>query len=476
VAETFVDREVELDELRRLTDSDSAEMALLYGRRRVGKTYLLSRAWDDPFYFLAADTTSQTNLRDLILELARWTGRKLEVDDYPTWRTAFRLLAEVSGERPGEIFVLDEFQYLLQGEEDVASQLTAVWDAELSSSPLLLVLCGSEVATMEALQGSDSPLFGRLSWAARLRPFDYLEASMMLPWLDRRAAMYTYGALGGMPRYLAAIEHGESPREAICRTMLSPRGEVHVQLQELIAVEKGIRNTAEYEAVLRSVASGRRTLSDISSGAGLEGRIHVARRTLDVLEGLGLIRRDRNYGAGPKASWRYCIADNALLFWHRFVEPNRSRLERGRIGEVWVGDIEPALDTYMGRLFERVARRALLRLYGQWGLPEVTVCSRWEGMDRNRRPIEMDIVGELASGEMITGEVKWSSGPVGPEVHWKLKGNLEALAASGRGWAADALKGRFVYFSAGGFSDHMSETAAGHGKVLLLTLEEILPR
>ncbi|MGM0628312.1 MAG: AAA family ATPase, partial [Candidatus Fermentibacterota bacterium] len=156
MAETFVDREVELDELRRLADSDSAEMALLYGRRRVGKTYLLSRAWEDPFYFLAADTTSRTNLRDLILELARWTGRKLEVDDYPTWRTAFRLMAEVSGERPGEVFVLDEFQYLLQGEEDVASQLTAVWDTELGSSPLLLVLCGSEVATMEALQGSDS--------------------------------------------------------------------------------------------------------------------------------------------------------------------------------------------------------------------------------------------------------------------------------------------------------------------------------
>lgn len=475
MAEKFVDREAELDELRRLADSGSAELALLYGRRRVGKTYLLSRAWDDPFYFLAADTTSPTNLRDLLRELARWTGRHLDESDYPTWRTAFRLMADVSRRRPGSVFVLDEFQYLLQTEADVASQLTAVWDLEMSRSPLLLVLCGSEVATMEALRGRDSPLFGRLSWAAGLRPFDYHEASKMVPWLGPRDAMYVYGALGGMPRYLASVRDGEAPGEAIRRTLLSPRGEVHVQLRELIAVEKGIRNTAEYEAVLRSVASGRRTVSDIASGAGLERSMHVARRALDVLEGLGLLCRERDYGAGPKAPWRYDISDNALLFWHRFVEPNRSRLERGRISEVWEGSVENALDTYMGRLFERIARRALLRLCGQWGLPEVSVCSRWEGMDRNRRPIELDVVGELAGGGMITGKVKWSSGPVGPEVHWRLKRDLEALAASGRHWAADALGGRFVHFSAGGFSDRMLEVAAGDGSLTLVTLEEMLP-
>jgi len=97
----FVDRKKELEELRVLSLSEEPAIALLYGRRRVGKTYLLGK----------------------------------------------------------------------------------VWDREMDDSSMLLVLCGSEVSTMEALQAGDSPLFSRLSWSSRLRPFDYYDLSGMLPWL-----------------------------------------------------------------------------------------------------------------------------------------------------------------------------------------------------------------------------------------------------------------------------------------------------
>jgi len=328
---------------------------------------------------------------------------------------------------------------------------------------------------MEALQSKDSPLFGRLSWSSRLRPFDYIDSSRMLPWLPPREAMYLYGALGGMPRYLSAVKRGEGLRESLRRILLSPRGEVHIQLQNLIAGEKGIRNKAEYDAVLRAVAAGRRELSEIASCAGLQDRIYVARRVLEVMENLALIRRERNYGAGSKSPWRYRIADNALLFWHRFIEPNRSQLERDMLDSVWEASIEPLLDTYMGHIFEDIARQFILRFNGDLGLPVLSTCSRWEGVDRNRRSIELDILGRLENGEMLTGEVKWSSSPVDPDVHFQLVRNLEDLAASRQSWARQALGDWFVYFSAAGFSEYMLKLAGDNERIILVTLEDMFP-
>lgn len=474
----LVDRQNERNELYSLSKTGKPEMALLYGRRRVGKTFLLGNIWQNPFYFLAADTTSETNRKDLLDELRQWSNKELIPEDYPTWRSVFRLMSQTqiqnaNGESP--VFILDEFQYLLGQKDDIVSQLTAIWDRELYDSSMLLVLCGSEVATMESLQAADSPIFGRLSWSSRLRPFDYYDSSRMLPWLGLRELVYFYGALGGLPRYLSAVKQGEDLRESLSRILLSTRGEVHVQLQNIVSGEKGIRNSAEYDAVLRAIASGQRKLGGISSTAGLQGKTHTARRALEVLENLDLICRERNYGAAPKAPWRYRIADNSLRFWHRFIEPNRSRLERNLIDSVWETSILPSLNTYTGLIFEDVARQALLRFNDNMNLPVIATCNRWEGTDKNRRSIEIDIAGRFDSGEMFSGEVKWSSSPVDPDVHFHLKRNLNDLAASGKSWANHALSGKFIYFSAGGFSEYMKKYAKDNSSITLVSLKDMFP-
>lgn len=475
----LVDRQIEKNELRLLSITGKPEMALLYGRRRVGKTFLLGKIWDNPFYFLAADTTSETNRKDLINEFEQWIGKELNAEDYPTWRSVFRLMFQAQARNTNInplVFILDEFQYLLGHKDDVVSQLTAIWDRELNDSSMLLVLCGSEVATMEALQAADSPIFGRLSWSSRLRPFDYYDSSRMLPWLGLRELIYFYGALGGLPRYLSAVKQGEDLRESLCRILLSTRGEVHVQLQNIISGEKGIRNCAEYDAVLRAVASGQRELGGISSSAGLQGKVHTARRALEVLENLDLICKERNYGTSPKTTWRYRISDNSLRFWHRFIEPDRSRLERNMIGNVWDTSIMPSLNIYTGYIFDDIARQSLLRFNQNLNLPVITTCSRWEGKDKNRRSIEIDIVGRFDNGEMFSGEVKWSSSPVDPDVHSHLKRNLTDLATSGKKWANQALSGKFIYFSAGGFSEYMKKYAKDNPAITLVSLEDMFPK
>src|SRR3954469_12797075 len=109
----MIDREAERRELGRLLERGVPQLALLYGRRRVGKTFLLTNTWPEArtFYFTAAATTPEQNRRQLVEDAAQWSGQPLLADDYPNWRSVFRMLMELKAPEP-LVVVLDEFQYL----------------------------------------------------------------------------------------------------------------------------------------------------------------------------------------------------------------------------------------------------------------------------------------------------------------------------------------------------------------------------
>jgi uncharacterized protein len=470
----FIDRAEERDALARLAARPRPALILVYGRRRVGKTFLLDHAFRDHrlFYYLATDATAALNRQELLRELALWSGRELDPTDYPTWRTVFRLLVDLATDSP-LVVVLDEFQYLLnRPEDDVASQLVAVWDREVRDRPLTLALSGSEIATMARLADGSQPLYGRFDYRAHLLPFDYLDTRAMMPARPPRVAAYFYGVLGGTPRYLAAVEPDESLDTAVTRVMVNPSGEVHLQVAQVITQEGGIRDPAAYQSVLAAVASGATQLHPIAERAGVDDR--AAARILEVLEGLELVGRERNFAAPARAPYRYHIADHAVRFWYAFVDANRSRLVRpGGARSVWEGQIAPSLDTYMGKVFEGVCQQAYRRHHRRWALPDADEWARWEGQDRNRRPIEIDLVARLDDGRILTGEIKWSSQPVDIGIHHALTRDLEDLGRSGQGWAHAALAGPRLYYSAAGFSERFRELAAREGDLYLVTLEDM---
>lgn len=474
----FVNREQELKELRALAARDEPQMALLYGRRRLGKTYLLDEAWREqkPFYFLAADTTAERNRRDLLREFEVWSGEEVASEDYPNWRTLFRLIASKASDEP-VIVILDEFQYLMGSEEGVVSQLTAVWDREVGQRNLTLVLCGSEVATMRKMEAGDSPLYGRINWRHRLRSFDYFDAAKMFPDHDEHSLAYLYGVFGGVPKYLSAVDVDESLADGVTRVFLSPRGEIHLQMEHLIEQERGIRDPAVYGAVLDAVARGNSETNDIAQAAGLQEHPMKARRALETLVELEFIERERNFEAGRRATWHNQIADPALRFWYRFVHPNRSRLETGDPRKVWTHSVAPDLDRYMGKVFEKICRQSLRRRAEDWGFAEIIEWGRWEGQDRNRRSIEIDLLCRLVDGKLLAGEFKWSSSPVDVDVHFGLLRDLEDLSNSGQGWARDGvskeMSAGYLYISAAGFTDAFVARAEQNPLIHLISLTDL---
>ena len=455
-------------------------MALVYGRRRIGKTYLLTHVWDDQevFYFTASSVTPEQNRRQLLRRYGEWSGREIVVEDYPSWRTVFRLLLSTGIDGPF-VVVLDEFQYLGADQDDlgaVASELNAVWEGpDRPTGPVLLVLCGSAIRTMEALDAGGAPLHGRLDWKVELEAFDYYDAAALAPFTDVRDRAYTYGVFGGTPRYLASIDVGRPLAENIADAILSPYGDVRSQIETAILQEQGLRDIPKYRGILHAVGSGRTELAEIAAKVGLPKQ-GVVREKVERLVSLGYIQTGRNFDAGKTTPWRYRLADPAFRFYHEFVTRYETALETGDPREVYDAYIEPELDRYMGHLFETIVEQAYLRLRRHHQLEMIDQWSRWEGTDRYGKSLEIDIVTRLTTGAMLTGAIKWNRNPVGPSLHRNHLRDLDRLADAGHRWAHRAREegSRLLYVAAGGFSDGFCTRAREDGLPFVLwSLDEL---
>lgn len=475
----FIDRDDERRELRALLEEGVPRLALLTGRRRVGKTYLLTHTWpeDITFHFTAARTSPEINRRQLLEDLARWSGEPVDPEDYPTWRTVFRLLLGLRTPEP-LVVVIDEFPYLATddaGLAEVASELNAVWERRRSDRPMVLVLAGSAVATMEALATGGSPLYGRFDWHGRLLPFDAWFTAQAAPFRDLADAVRTYAVFGGTPRYLAAIEPTRPFGDEATRLLLAPRGEVRQLVETALDQEEGLRDVTAYKAVLRAVASGQTHRNEIAQRTGLKDDTGLRAR-LDRLVELGYLEAHRNIDARPNAPYRYRIADAAIRFHQRFAEPNLSLLERSDPARVWNELVRPHLSTFVGHAAGRVATEAYDRLATVRDLPLVREWGRYEGRDRDGRSLEIDLVAHLATGAVLSGAVKWNRRAAGPGLHHDHLSMLQRAADSGQRWAHQAQEpdAVLVYVAAGGFTDAFHAASADEERrVIAWSLEDL---
>lgn len=480
--ETIIDREAEVARLRQLADSGEMKLGLLYGRRRVGKTYLLTHLWDPAraFYFTASATTPELNRRVLIEEAARWSGEDLRPEDHPTWRLVFRTLLSLAPERD-VVVVIDEFQYLANGDEglrEVASELNAVWEGRrLRTGGLLLVISGSAIRTLEALKDGGSPLYGRLDWFTQLLPFDYYDAGRMVEGYGPLERIHTYAAFGGVPKYLRPINTKRPVRDNIIDLLLSPTGEVRLQVETALAQEEGLHNLTRYQAILTAVGIGRRTVGDIAAELNTTVDSNF-RRMIERLTDMGYLEAERNFEETGTHAFRYRVGDPALRMYYGLILPNESAIARVGAATVWHERLEAIqFPVYVGQhVFEDVVYQAYARFQHERDLPLVTSWGRWEGQDRTRKALEMDIVGRLLDGTIMTGSAKIRKRAADATVFLGHLRNLERLADSGKGWAQEAMKkdAPKLFVSASGFKDSFAAAVKDSGhRVIGWTVEDL---
>jgi len=339
----FIGRERELAVLEELADSGRAELFVLYGRRRVGKTELLQRLCRRPrsVYFLAAQVRDKDNLAAFRLALQEGLGDPLiENVTFADWSAALGYAAERAGDER-VVVVLDEFPYLCEANKGLPSLLQRFWDQRGKRSKLMLVLCGSQVSFMEReVLAERSPLFGRRTGQRRLEALRPSEARSFFPsWSVEQAAL-ALGILGGMPAYLQRFDESLSIEENLMKEVLRPEGYLFDEVQFLLRTE--LQNPTTYNSILAAIARGAERVGDIALTVGVDSP--TANKYLHVLRELRVVSRDIPLtDPDPLRSRRgtYRIADRFLSFHFRHVQPHLSLIEAGRGARVLEEFIQP---------------------------------------------------------------------------------------------------------------------------------------
>jgi uncharacterized protein len=351
----FVNRERELRALERACGARPG-MAVVSGRRRVGKTALLDRfAQDRRAVFLPGTRAPVAEALRRLEERLRpvappQAGDLLDLGHLETWDTTLGYLLARARDEP-LLVVLDEFPYLCEADPSLPSTLQARWDHR-GDSQLSLVLAGSHVGLMEELVAADAPLFGRADAHLRLQPFSWREAGLLVGGDDPETWLEAWCTVGGMPRYLALWDPRHDAVTNLADLLDGPGAPLG---DEGTVVQQELTPGSAASRVLELVALGADSFSAVRERAGLAPA--TTSEALTTLEGLGFVDRITPVGEDPRRTKRvrYQVRDPLLRLWLGLVQPHREAFELGRGADVLSANRD-RLGASQGRAFEAVAR------------------------------------------------------------------------------------------------------------------------
>ncbi len=455
----FINRNAELGLLSQLYSSDRAELFVLYGRRRVGKTELL-RAFcaDKPhIFFIATLSSDAEQLTTFSRQIYGFNHSEAPAGfTFPSWDAAFQALADLPVE-PRPLVILDEFTYLISGNKAIPSILQKVWDETLKNTKLMLVLCGSYIGMMETeVLGYQAPLYGRRTASTLLQPLDLPSSSLFFPHYSHEEQFLAWAVLGGMPYYLRTFSDKQDVFSNIRQHILDAHTGTLFNEPRLLLMEE-LREPRNYFSILRAIAQGRTRLNEITQASGV-GEVNAVSRYLDILQQMRLItRRVPATENQPEKSKKgiYQIDDHFLRFWFRYVHPNQSGLDLGLADAVLKQRILPDLDHFVSGAFEEaaIAFTARLAQTGRLAFLPDRIGGWW---DRNA---EIDVLAiNQTEKAALFGECKWSVNPVGTAVLDDLKQKSQSLIKE-----YDLQNVRFALFARTGFTPALEEIAKAEG-------------
>jgi AAA+ ATPase superfamily predicted ATPase len=471
----FVDREWELATLDRLWAAQSSQFLILYGRRRTGKTRLLTH-WLQTrqartIYWVAKPTSAVALLRSFSQAIYNYAHPQASVDldfGYPSWEMALAQVRELASSKRLAL-IIDEFTYAMEAAPDLGGTLQIAWDQGLKDANLFLTLSGSHVGMMEQdVLAYRAPLYGRATSRLWLQPLPFRALAAFFPHYDATERVAVYAILGGIPAYLERFSPSLSVSQNILEAVLTPTN--LMQEEPRLLLQEQLAEPRNYMAILEALAHSYRTPTRIATSTGLAAS-HVG-KYLSVLQSLRLVRRDvpvtvRHAERSRKG--RYVITDPYLRFYFRFLARRQDEIALGRI-QYTLQEIQRHLidfiDTYT---FEELCRD-WVSVQGDAGrLPFVPerVGSHWS------RDAQVDVVAiQWMDKAILLGEAKWSRDPVGRDVIAKLIAQktprvLQALPDQGAGWHV-----HYAFFARAGFTE-AAQVEAERANAILVDLERL---
>ncbi|HUP19940.1 MAG TPA: ATP-binding protein [Gemmatimonadota bacterium] len=364
----MVGRRAEWARLREFATSggENASLGIVWGRRRVGKSYLLASLVDETggFYYEAVRGSSGEALRELGERIGLYQGAAAPLA-LADWDAAVGVLLSLAGERE-RLVVLDEYPYLLEHTPELDSIIQRAFgpgSAGRGSSRARLVLCGSAMAVMSRILTGTAPLRGRAGMDLRISPFDFRVARDLHGIDEPATALRTYLVIGGVPAYAREMVDGDLPTGApdfdrwLCRRVLSPAaplfGEVGLLLSEDPSTARA-RKINLYHAALAGIATGHHAHGKLTRYVRITGASLAP--ILDALVSAELIERVQDPIRENRPT--YHPGDPLIRFHYAVIRRHHERFSRHDANtlRIW-RHVRPTFESQVvGPGFEAAAR------------------------------------------------------------------------------------------------------------------------
>lgn len=457
----FINRQDELKFLESEYQRTGSSLVVVYGRRRVGKTALLTKFLDDKtgIYFLAtqeAETENRNTFKSIVAEFMNNSLLKTAVIEWPE---IFKILVDFPQDTK-LLIVIDEFQYLGKTNPAFTSVFQKIFDTLLIDKNIMVVLCGSLISMMESQTlAYGSPLYGRRTGQMKLKQIDFSYYEDFFENKSRKDLIECYAVTGGVPKYIEQFQNNNRDIfSAIKEKILDKSSFLYEEPHFLLQNE--VSEVGSYFSVIKTIAAGNQKLSKIASAldvkqTGLSKYLKTL-SDLDILERQVPVTEEH-----PDKSKRglYKIKDNYISFWFRFVYPNLSFLERDREEIVMEKIRRNFIDSHVAYVYEDVCLSTLWQMNseGRWPFYFNTAGRWWDNQT------EIDLVAyDPNDFHMIFGECKYHKQPIDIDVFYDLVKKTESVK-----WKQNERKNWYVLFSISGFSDQLQLLAKERDDIVL---------
>ncbi len=454
----FYGREKEKKSLERFYSRTSQMAALIYGRRRVGKSELIKQSLRETdissVYYECRQTTEMNNVESLSLLISEKYG-------YP--RLAFSKMEEVldflfrQAEKERLILVLDEYSYIRDVVKGMDSILQVLIDQYKETSQLKLIACGSFVDTMKSLLLVQSPLYGRIDLTMELKPMDYYESALFYRTFSDEDKVKLYSVFGGIPYYNRLIDPALTVKENVINLIASPGARLEMEISMYLRSE--VSKMVNANEVFDALARGYSRYSDILSQSHVSSSPTLA-DTLEKLIRMELVRKEAPINdENNRRKSGYYIADSLSLFYYRYIFRYSSQMN--------VMEPELFFDRYIKqdfeekhvpRMFEEICRQYLIRQNrrGRLEEPFEKIGTYYYDDPKKKMNGEFDIV-TLDSKGYIFYEAKFRKAPLTRKL-------MEQEIAQVENSPLSCYK--YGFFSRAGFESNMEH-------VMMFTLEDL---
>lgn len=357
----FIGRIEELKKLSKIINSENFTAALIFGRRRVGKSelvkYSLKENKELKIYYECKEVSEKSNvqgLSDILSEELNLPQLKFE-DIESILKYIFKLSITKK-----MILVLDEYSYLKKTINGIDSILQSLIDKYKDNSKLTLIILGSYVDIMKSLLLHSNPLYGRIDLTIELKPMDYYDSSLFYPNFSSEDKIKIYSVFGGIPYYNRLIDDSKSVKENIIELIASNGARLENEVSMYLNSE--ISKIVNANEVFEALSKGYCKYSDILS----QSHVSSGPTLIDVLDKLirmgVVVKISPINDSNNKKKFGYYISDNLSLFYYRYIFKYLSQMKIMNADSFYSKYIEQDFEQqYVPHVFETICMQYLIR-------------------------------------------------------------------------------------------------------------------